>query len=301
MLKRPISLIALVFAALVACEVAAEETHYFPRLRQMQDLVQMARGSAHNDRRGLLGQEPFTAGFGAGWVSDYYWRGFKLFNLSDSTLFRGDAYLNVYGFEASVWGMWDLKREQKRPTEVDYRFRYKFEFEGALTSVGYTFYDFSGSDGSLGRRDQGFGKTPLADFPEDKFPAGIHEFHLHMTYFQSAIQADAANLRFSLNYWQRLDDEGTRIESTIAFFVDIGEFSVFGDYLEIATTSIYQHRYLTNRTGFQGELSAARLVYNLEKYQLIPVYIVLEVNYFLGFHKDLVDGFYFGANINVRI
>ncbi|MCB9894075.1 MAG: hypothetical protein H6839_06495 [Planctomycetes bacterium] len=264
----------------------------------MQDLVRRASDSRYKDEGGLLGQDAFSAGFSAGYISDYYWRGFKLFD--SDLLVRGDAYVNVYGFEASVWAMWDAGRDKYRPTEVDYRFRYKFEIEGALISVGYTWYDFSGSDGDLGRRDQGFGRQPLKQFPNDKFPASIHELHIMLTYFTSVLQSEGANLRYTLNYWQRLDDEGSRWESSISLFVDSPTFTVFGDYFEITTTTIYQHRYLTNRSEFQGQISSARVVYNLDKYGIFPMFIQLEAHYYIAFDDDYVDGFYFGGSLNFR-
>lgn len=291
-------LLFLTVAVVASPELRAEDTLQFPRLRQLQDMVQRTRDTRYKDDTSLLGNEAFTAGFSVGYISDYYWRGFKLFD--GDLLTRGDAYVNIYGFEASVWGMWDFAREQLRPTEVDYRLRYQFEIEGALISIGYTWYDFSGSDGSIGRRDQGFGKKPLKDFPDDKMSASVHELHISMTYFTSVIQSEGANLRYTINYFQRLDDEGTRVESTISFFVDSPQFTVFGDYFEITTTTVYQHRYLTNESHFQGQTMTARLVYNLEKYGYFPVFFQLEAHYYLAFEKDYVDGFYFGGSVNFR-
>ncbi|MCA8914053.1 MAG: hypothetical protein KDB90_01475 [Planctomycetes bacterium] len=290
--------VVLAAAVLVSDSLRAEDTLQFPRIRQMQDLVRRASDSRYKDEGGLLGQDAFSAGFSAGYISDYYWRGFKLFD--SDLLVRGDAYVNVYGFEASVWAMWDAARDKYRPTEVDYRFRYKFEIEGALISIGYTYYDFSGSDGDLGRRDQGFGRQPLKQFPDDRFPPSIHELHIMLTYFTSVLQSEGANLRYTLNYWQRLDDEGSRWESSISLFVDSPTFTVFGDYFEITTTTIYQHRYLTNRSEFQGQISSARVVYNLDKYGIFPMFIQLEAHYYIAFDDDYVDGFYFGGSVNFR-
>lgn len=290
---------ALLFVGSFALpDLRAEGTDYFPRIRQMQDLVTRSKDSRYRDSEGLLGQGAFSAGFGAGYTSDYFWRGFKLFD--DDTLFYGDAYVNIYGFEASVWGLWDVTRDQTRPLEADYRFRYKFEFEGALLSVGYTFYDFSGSDGDLGTRDQGFGRKPLEQFPDDRFPPSMHELHIHMTYFTSVLQAEGANLRYTLNFFQRLDDEGTRIESTISLFVDSPSFTIFGDYFSINTTTTYQHRYLSNRSEFQGQTSSAVLVYNLDKYNIFPMFFQLEARYYIAFDDQYVDGFYFGGSVNFR-
>src|SRR5262245_36393992 len=86
-------------ALLLACGAAlyAEETGYFPRMRQTQDLVRQAGDSRYRDPSGLLGQQAFTAGFRAGYISDYFWRGFKLYD--SDMLWHGDAYVNVYGFE----------------------------------------------------------------------------------------------------------------------------------------------------------------------------------------------------------
>lgn len=294
-----LSLLAVLLFGLVGAQsLKAEGTDYFPRIRQMQDLVRRAGDSRYRDKQGLLGQEAFTFGFGAGYQSDYYWRGFQLFN--EDALFYGDAYVNVYGFEASVWGMWDVTREQNRPLEVDYRFRYKFEIEGALLSIGYTFYDFSGSDGDLGRRNQGFGRKPLEQFPDDRFPPSMHELHIMMTYFTSVLQSEGANLRYTLNYFQRLDDEGSRIESTVSLFVDSPNFTIFGDYIELNTTTVYQHRYLTNRSEFQGQTSTIRLVYNLDKYGIFPMFFQLEASYYVAFDDDYVDGFYFGGKVEFR-
>lgn len=296
--KAFLYLLLLTVAVSASPALLAEDTLMFPRVRQLQDMVQRTRDTRYRDDNSLLGNEAFTAGFSAGYISDYYWRGFKLFD-SDG-LVRGDAYVNVYGFEGSVWAMWDLARDKMRPTQVDYRLRYQFEIEGALISVGYTWYDFSGSDGSIGRRDQGFGRKPLRDFPKDKMSSSVHELHLMMTYFTSVIQSEGANLRYTINYFQRLDDEGSRIESTVSFFVDSPHFTIFGDYFEVTTTTVYQHRYLTNDSHFQGQTMTARLVYNLQKYGYFPVFFQLEAHYYLAFHKDYVDGFYFGGTVNFR-
>ena len=288
----------LAMAGVFTGSLQAEDTLQFPRIRQTQDMVERAGDSRYKDQDGLLGQDVFTAGFSAGYISDYYWRGFRLFN--DDLLVRGDAYVNVYGFEASVWTLWNPNRESYRPLEADYRFRYKFEIEGALISIGYTFYDFSGSDGDLGRRNQGFGRQPLKQFPNDRYPSVIHELHIMMSYFTSVLQSEGANLRYTLNYFQRLDDEGSRIESTVTLFVDSPTFTIFGDYFEISTTTVYQHRYLTNRSEFQGETTSARIVYNLDKYNIFPMFIQLEAHYYVAFDDDYVDGFYFGGSLNFR-
>lgn len=290
--------VVLLLAAVSAPSLYAEDQLMFPRLRTLQDMVNRTRDTRYRDDRGLMGQDAFTAGFSAGYTSDYFWRGFKLFD--GDLLLRGDAYVNVYGFEASVWGMWDLAREQARPTEMDYRFRYQFELEGALLSIGYTYFDFSGSDGSIGRRDQGFGAKPLKDFPDDRMSPSVHELQIMMTYFTSVIQSEGANLRYTLNYFQRLDDEGSRFESTVSFFVDSPMFTIFGDYIEITTTTVYQHRYLTNDSHFQGQTFSARLVYNLHKYGMFPLYFQLEAHYYLAFEADYVDGFWFGGSVNFR-
>lgn len=281
-----------------AGQAQAENMHHLPRLRQIQDLLKRATGSRYNDRKGLLGNQAFTAGVAAGYISDYYWRGFQLFN--DDLLTYGDAYVNIYGVEANVWGMWNFNREQQRPTEMDYRIRYQFEIEGTIVSLGYCFYDFSGSDGSLGKRNQGFGNKGKEVFPDNRFPSGIHELQLHMTYFTSVLQQQGVNLMFSANYFQRVDDEGSRIEASVTLFVDNPTFTILGDYFSITTTDVYQHRYLTNRSGFQGQTTHARIVYNLEKYRMAPLFIVLEAIYYAGFNKELVDGFYWGASVNLR-
>lgn len=298
-MKSWLAIACLVLPLLVVSSVlGAEEQGYWPRVRQTQDLVRQASDSRYKDPTGLLGQAAFSAGFRAGYISDYYWRGFRLFN--EDLLFHGDAYINVYGFEASAWGLWDVGREQTRPLEVDYRFGYNFEIEGALIRIGYTFFDFSGSDGDIGRREQGFGRKPLEDFPDNKFSPAVHEVHIMMSYFTSLVQEGGANLRYTLNYFQRLLDEGTRIDSVVTVFVDSPNFTIFGDYFEIGTTTTYQHRYLTNRTGFQGQTVNGRMVYNLQKYGIFPMFIQLDAWYYVAFDDDFVDGFYFGATINFR-
>lgn len=298
-MTRPLFLFLLCAALLFsASKLRAEEEDYFPRLRYLQDLIERASGTKFRDDSGILGQEAFTFGASAGYQSDYYWRGFQLYD--SDLLFKGDAYINVYGIEASAWGMWDLARSNNRPVEADYRIRYQFELEGALVSAGYTFFDFSGSDATLGRKRQGFGKNELESFPDDKFPATIHELQVGFTYFTSVIQSSGANLRFTMNYFQRLDDEGSRVESSISLFVDSPQFTVFGDFFELITTNIYQHRYLNNYSGFQGQLSTARAVYNLDKYRIAPIFIVLEAKYYVAFDKDFVDGFFFGGSVHIR-
>jgi hypothetical protein len=291
-------LLVPVMAGLFAPEVQAEDQLQFPRLRQLQDMLRQAGDGRYQDSRGLFGQDVFTMGFSAGYISDHYWRGFRLFD--SDLLFRGDAYVSIYGFEASFWGLWDVGREQNRPLQADYRFRYSFEFEGALVTAAYTWYDFSGSDGDLGTRRQGFGRNPLRQFPGDRFPPSIHELNINMTYFTSVLQEGGANLRYTLDFKQRLDGEGTRIESIVSFFVDSPQFTIFGDYIEVATTTTYQHRYLTDRSHFQGQQFTARLVYNLDKYNMFPVFFLLEAHYVVAFHSDLVDGFHFGASMHFR-
>src|SRR5690606_36921429 len=137
-------------------------------------------------------------------------------------------------------------------------------------------------------------------FPDDRFPPSIHELHIMMTYFTSVLQSEGANLRYTLNYFQRLDDEGMRIESTVSLFVDIPGFTILGDYFELSTTTIYQHRYLTNRSEFQGQITTGRIVYNLDKYNIFPMFFQLEAHYFVAFDNEYVDGFYFGASVNFR-
>lgn len=298
MARRLSAACLLTFLLLGAGALCAEEPNYFPRVRMTQDLVQRASDSRYKDSGGLLGQEEFTLGFSAGYTSDYYWRGFRLYD--SDLLVRGDAYVNVYGFEASVWGIWDFAREQMRPLEVDYRFRYNFEIEGAQIAIGYTLFDFSGSDGDIGRKDQGFGKHPLRDFPENRFKPAIHELSLMMSYFTSILQEGGANLRYTLIVNQRLDDEGTRIDSVVTMFVDSPQFTIFGDYFEISTTTTYQHRYLTNRTGFQGQTTSGRMVYNLDKYGIFPMFFQIDAGYYVAFDNDFVDGFYFGGSVNFR-
>ncbi|MBE7492123.1 MAG: hypothetical protein HS108_10260 [Planctomycetes bacterium] len=298
MVRHLIGAFAVVLAALWALPLAAEEQNYWPRMRQTQDLVRQASDTRYRDPQGLLGQGAFSAGFRAGYISDYYWRGFRLFN--EDLLFHGDAYVNVYGFEASAWGIWDVGREQTRPLEVDYRFGYNFEIEGALFRIGYTYFDFSGSDGDIGRKDQGFGRRPLEHFPDNKFNPSVHEVHLMLSYFTSLVQDSGANMRYTLNLFQRVVDEGTRIDSTITVFVDSPGFTIFGDYFEIGTTTTYQHRYLTNRSGFQGQTVNGRMVYNLHKYRMFPMFIQIDGWYYVAFDDDFVDGFYFGASLNFR-
>ncbi len=292
-----ILVVLLSLCCIAPTQLHAETPNDLPRLRQIQDLIKRATGTRYRDKK-TLGNEEFSAGLAAGYTSDYYWRGFRLFN--DDLLFYGDAYVNFYGVEASVWGMLDFGREQQRPTEMDYRLRYQFEIEGTIISVGYCFYDFSGSDGDLGKRNQGFGRNGRKEFPDDKYPASIQEIQLHMTYFTSVLQQQGVNLMFSTNLFQRIDDEGTRIEISVTLFVDNPTFTILGDYFSLTTTDVYQHRYLTNRSGFQGQTTQARIVYNLEKYRMAPLFIVLEADYYTAFNKDFVDGFYFGASVNLR-
>lgn len=284
--------------SLFSASLCAEEIDYLPRVRTIQDLVERASNSKYKDKETILGNELFSAGASVGYVSDYYWRGFRLFN--DDLLFRGDAYVNIYGIEASAWTMYNLNRNSFRPTETDLRLRYQFEIEGTIISLGYTFYDFSGSDGSLGKRNQGFGKNAKKEFPDDRFPSSIHELQLSASYFPSVLQAGGVNLLFTVNYFQRLDDEGSRIESSVTLFVDSPQFTIFGDYFSITTTNTYQHRYLTNRSAFQGQTTHGRIVYNLDKYRIAPLFFMIEGMYYAGFHKDLVDGFYFGVSIHLR-
>lgn len=292
-----LALLALVSVMCLA-PLAAEEQNYFPRTRMTQDLILKAGDSRYRDPRGLLGQGAFSAGARAGYISDYYWRGFKLYD--QDLLLHGDAYLNIYGFEISAWGIWDANREKNRPLEADYRFNYFFELEGSLIGLGYTFFDFAGSDGDIGRKTQGFGDKPLRDFPDDKFPASIHEAHIMFSTFAGLLQEGGANLRYTLNLHQRLDDEGTRVDNVISLFVDGPSFTVFGDYFEIGTTTTYQHRYLTNDAYFQGQTVHGRAVYNLHKYGIAPLFIQIDAWYYVAFHKELVDGFYFGATLNLR-
>ncbi len=298
MLRSFPALFLLLLISIASGTVCAEDIDYLPRTRTIQDLVERASNSKYKDNEAILGNELFSAGASIGYISDYYWRGFRLFN--DDLLFRGDAYVNIYGIEASAWTMYNLNRNSFRPTETDLRLRYQFEIEGTIISLGYTFYDFSGSDGSLGKPNQGFGKNAPEEFPDDRFPNQIHEVQLSASYFPSVLQAGGVNLLFTVNYFQRIDDEGSRVESSVTLFVDSPQFTIFGDYFAITTTNTYQHRYLTNRSGFQGQTTHAKIVYNLDKYRIAPIFFTIEGIYYAGFHKDLVDGFYFGFTINIR-
>lgn len=82
-----LSLLALL--SLCAGTVCAEEIDYLPRVRTIQDLVERASNSKYKDKNTILGNELFSAGASLGYTSDYYWRGYRLFN--DDLLFRGDA------------------------------------------------------------------------------------------------------------------------------------------------------------------------------------------------------------------
>lgn len=293
----------LVFALIVAIVVSASSLHagdqlHFPRIRQLRDLVNRASDSRYRDPQGLLGQSAFTAGASAGYISDYYYKGFRL---EDSKLlFRGDAYVNIYGIEASVWGIWDADREQYRPRHAEYRIRYKFELEGALWSLGYSFNDFSGGDGDYGSRKQGFGNKRLEQFKDDKFPSSTHQLEFHMTYFTGLVQDGGANMRFSLDVDQRLDDEGTRVATTVGFFVSQKHLTFFGNFIEIASTTVYQHRYFTNESDFQGDTISGRIAYDLYQDLGIPLMFEFEVHYFVPIQKELVDALFFGGKISIN-
>lgn len=285
----------LVLSASFSSNLLAEEQLQYPRIRTLQDMIKQASGdSRYKDPN----QDMLTVGFSAGWNSEYYWRDFRLYD--SAALFHGDAYVNFMGVELSAWGLWDFDNERDRPVQATYAARYKFELEGALMSLGYQFQDFSGSDGELGSKEQGFGDNGLLDFPDNKFPSTVHEFHLMMSYFTGAIQSSGANMRFSMNYWQRIDEEGSRVEATVALFVDSPGFTMFGDFLELATTTTYQHRYLNNSEGFPGQMTSVRVVYDLEKYQILPMFIQLEGHYFIAFDNDYIDSLYFGASVHVK-
>ncbi|MDC1142704.1 hypothetical protein OAU50_06405 [Planctomycetota bacterium] len=273
----------------------AEDQLQYPRVRTLQDMIKQASGdSRYKDGS----NDMLSLGFSAGWQNEFAYRDFKLFD--SGLLFDGDAYVNFMGVEASAWAMWDLDNDRDRPVLAVYSARYKFHLEGALMSLGYKFNDFSGSDGDLGSEKQGFGKNGLLDFPDNKFPSSLHEAHLMMSYFTGAIQETGANMRFSLNYWQRLDDEGSRVEMTVALFVNENTFTIFGDFIEIATTTTFQHRYLNNNDGFPGQMTSGRIVYDLDKYNIFPMFIQLDIHYFVAFDKEYADGLYFGASANVK-
>lgn len=294
-MMRVLTVVLLLALSLAATNLRAEDQLQYPRVRTLQDMIKQASGdSRYRDSS----QDMLTFGFSAGWNSEYYWRDFKLFD--SGVLFDGDAYVNFMGVELSAWGLWDLDNDRERPVQATYEARYKFNLEGSLISLGYIFQDFSGSDGDLGSPSQGFGPDGLLAFPDNKFPSSMHEFHLMMSYFTSAIQESGANMRFSLNYWQRIDEEGSRVEATMAVFVDSPRFTIFGDFIELATTTTWQHRYLNNDDGFPGQMTSVRLVYDLDKYAIFPIFFQIDVHYFIAFDSDYNDGLYFGASANVK-
>ncbi|MHC4841952.1 MAG: hypothetical protein ACYTDT_13525 [Planctomycetota bacterium] len=287
----------LLLLLISACSATlhAEDQLQYPRMRTLQDMIRQASGDT---RYKDPSQDLLTLGFSAGWQSEYYWRDFKLFD--SAALMDADAYVNFMGIEASAWALWDFDNGRQRPVQATYSGRYKFNMEGSLMSLGYNFHDFAGSDGDLGSPSQGFGKKGLLDFPDNKFPSSIHEFHLMMSYFTGAIQQTGANMRFSMNYWQRVDDEGSRIEATVALFVNENQFTIFGDFIELATTTTFQHRYLNNNDGFPGQMTSIRIVYDLDKYNIFPIFFQVDVHYFIAFDSDYADGLYFGVSANVK-
>ena len=81
--------------SLFCSALCAENIDYFPRVRSIQDLVERASGSKYKDKTTLLGNELFSFGASAGYTSDYYWRGYQLFN--EDLLAYADGYVNIYG------------------------------------------------------------------------------------------------------------------------------------------------------------------------------------------------------------
>lgn len=80
-----------------------------------------------------------------GVYSKYIWRGFKL---DDDPVMQSGAYLDGYGFNASIWGSFDIDpKDDLNSDEVDYSVGYTYNLNEALkvplsVSGGYTYYDF---------------------------------------------------------------------------------------------------------------------------------------------------------------
>ena len=80
--------------------------------------------------------------------SKYIWRGFKL---DDDPVMQPGVYLGGYGFEASIWGSFDIDNNDALDSdEVDYAVSYTLGLERYLNipmsvSGGYTYYDFVGA------------------------------------------------------------------------------------------------------------------------------------------------------------
>ncbi len=81
--------------------------------------------------------------------SKYIWRGFTLDN--DPVLQSG-AYIDGYGFSASIWGSFDIDpKDDLNSDEVDYSIGYSYDLKEKLNipasvSGGYIYYDFPSVD-----------------------------------------------------------------------------------------------------------------------------------------------------------
>ncbi|MDP8297147.1 MAG: TorF family putative porin [Candidatus Orphnella occulta] len=77
--------------------------------------------------------------------SKYIWRGFVLDN---DPVMQSGAYVDGYGFNASIWGSFDIdSKDDLNSDEVDYSVGYSYDLKEKLNvpvsvSGGYIYYDF---------------------------------------------------------------------------------------------------------------------------------------------------------------
>lgn len=95
--------------------------------------------------KALLKEAEIELSADVGVYSKYIWRGFKL---DDDPVMQSGVYLDGYGFNASIWGSFDIDpKDDLDSDEVDYSLGYTYGLDKALNvpvavSGGYTYYDF---------------------------------------------------------------------------------------------------------------------------------------------------------------
>jgi hypothetical protein len=103
------------------------------------------RATAIYAEEGILKDLPIEVSTDVAVYSKYIWRGFKL---DDDPVLQSGAYIDGYGFSASVWGSFDINpKDDLDSDEVDYSVGYTYDLYKVLkipVSIlgGYTYYDF---------------------------------------------------------------------------------------------------------------------------------------------------------------
>jgi hypothetical protein len=89
---------------------------------------------------------PVSFSASSGVYSKYVWRGFLL---DDDPVLQSGVSGSAYGITGTVWGSMDMANDDELASdEVDYIIDYTYSADSYSLSVGHTYYDFPGYDGS---------------------------------------------------------------------------------------------------------------------------------------------------------